>query len=454
MALKTIMLRRSIDRKKSELEELRKKDEDFSKRESELETAINEAATEEEEKELDDEIEQFDSDKQAHETEKKRLSDEIEQLEGQLKDLEKADFQPETDTTKREVKNMISTRTKFFGMNAQERDMLLSDESVKKFLGNVRTSIREKRGLSGAEALIPLQILDLIRENITEYSKLYKHVRVRQVAGKSRQTVAGTIPEGVWTEAVGSLNKLRWSFSGVEVDGYKVGGYIPVANSLIEDSDIDLASEIIKAVGRAIGYAIDKAILYGTGIKMPTGIVTRLVQESDPSNANSNIPWVDLHTSNIISVTGKNDVALFQAIVAASGAAKGKYSSGAKFWAMNEKTHTKLMSNAVALNAAGAIVAGVGNTMPVIGGAIEELSFIPDDLIIGGYGDLYLLAERSGTALETSKEAKFLDDQTVFKGTARYDGQPVIAEGFIVINLGAGTVTAGAVTFAEDTANE
>jgi hypothetical protein len=45
MALKTLMLRRSIDLKKKELEELRKKDGDFQTREAELENAIAEAQT-------------------------------------------------------------------------------------------------------------------------------------------------------------------------------------------------------------------------------------------------------------------------------------------------------------------------------------------------------------------------------------------------------------------------
>lgn len=48
MALKTIMLRRSIDLKKALLEELREKDADFLTREAELEAAIAEAGTEDE----------------------------------------------------------------------------------------------------------------------------------------------------------------------------------------------------------------------------------------------------------------------------------------------------------------------------------------------------------------------------------------------------------------------
>ena len=33
-------------------------------------------------------------------------------------------------------------------------------------------------------------------------------------------------------------------------------------------------------LGQSIGLALDKAIVYGTGVKMPLGIVTRLAQAS------------------------------------------------------------------------------------------------------------------------------------------------------------------------------
>ena len=115
---------------------------------------------------------------------------------------------------------------------------------------------------------------------------------------------------------------------------------------------------------------------------------------------------------------------------------------------MNEKTRTKLLSNSVSINAAGAIVAGVNGEMPVIGGALEVLNFMPDDVIVGGYGDLYLLVERAGAAIGQSEHARFIEDQTVFKGTARYDGLPVIAEGFVAIGINGNTPNASGVTFA------
>lgn len=452
MALKTIMLRRSIDKKKAELEQLRAKDQEFQTREAELEKAIGEAETEEEEKVLTEEVEKFDAEKTEHEQSKQALETEITEMEGQLEELERnapSPTAPENHKPKERTDNNMETREKFFGMDIQQRSAFFQRQDVTEFLTRVRAVMKEKRAVTGADLTIPTVVLDLIRQNIMEYSKLYKHVRVRNVPGKARQNVMGLMPEGVWTEMCATLNELDLTFAGVEVDGYKVGGYIAVCNATLEDSDISLASEIITALGQAIGLALDKAILYGkgSGSKMPMGIVTRLVQTVDPSDPKTTIPWKDLHTSNVVALTGKTDAALFKGIIEASGAANSEYSRGSKFWAVNEKTRTKLLANSVSINAAGAIVAGVNGEMPVIGGALEVLNFMPDDVIVGGYGDLYLLAERAGAAMAQSDQAKFIEDQTVFKGTARYDGLPVIADAFVAIGINGNTPDA-TMTFA------
>lgn len=451
MALKNIMLRKKIDSKKSFLEDLKRKDEEFAKREAELESAINEAKTEEEENTVSEEVEAFESEKKAHEKQKSDLEEEINNLEEELEKDEKR-FVSLNTKTEREGSKM--SNRKFFNMTIQERDAFFANQEVKDFLQRMRSLKGQQRAVTGAELLIPTAIFDLIKENISEYSKLYKHVRVRPTPGKARQNIMGAIPEAVWTEVCGAVNELELSFNSVEVDGYKVSGIFTVCNATLEDSDISLSAEIVTALGQAIGLALDKAILYGTGVKMPMGIVTRLTQTEDPSDSKTTIKWVNLSTSNVAVISEKTDMALIKAIIEKSGAAQNKYSNGNMFWAMNRKTHTKLVANSLSVNAAGAVVSGMNKTMPFVGGVIEELSFIPDDVIIGGYGDLYLLAERSGHVITQSEHYKFAEDQTVFKGTARYDGCPVIAEGFVAMNIAGGTVSATAVTFAQDKANQ
>lgn len=455
--LKALMLRKRINDAKNALEKLRAKAEELEKREADIAASIEEANTEEEKAAVEEATAQFEADCSAYEAEKAALEKTIEDCEAELAELEAAAPQErkteEKTEERKEIKNMEIR--KFFNMNAEQRDAFFAREDVKSFLERVRAMKGQTRSVSGADLLIPEVILDVLRENIENYSKLYKHVNVKRVPGKARQIVAGTIPEGVWTEMCGKLNELSISFNDAEVDGYKVGGYIAICNSILDDSDINLASEIITALGQAIGYALDKAIVFGTGTKMPVGIFTRLAQTSEPASYPSTArTWVDLHSTNIFTIANSvHGADLYKAIVLDSGAAKSKYSKGAKVWAMNESTYTRLVSESISLNAAGAIVAGQNKEMPVIGGAIEILSFMPDDVIIGGYADLYLLAERAGTAIAQSEHALFTDDKTVFKGTARYDGMPVIAEGFVAIGINGAVPSASSINFAADSAN-
>lgn len=468
MALKALLLRKRLDGKQKELEALRAKTEEFETREAELTAAIEETETDEQRSEVEEMVDSFEAEKEGHGEAVSALEREIEAIENELAAEEAAQDTtpaPEARTapvneTKEERKATGRMNTRAFGkMSIQERDAFVGREDVKEYLGEVRAAIKEKRALTNVGLTIPTVMLGLLRENIENYSKLMKHVNVISVGGEGRQLVMGTIPEAVWTDCCANLNELSLGFSDLEMDCYKVGGYFAICNANLEDSDIALASEILTALGQAIGLALDKAILYGRNAagtqKMPMGIVSRLVQTEAPTGyPATQRAWADLHTSNIITITAANstDIKLFQNIVKAFGAAKGTYSRGEKVWVMNEATYTTLISAAMSVNAAGAIATGVGATMPVIGGDIEVLNFIPNNVIIAGYFDLYTLAERRGETFATSEHVRFLADQTVLKGTARYDGAPAIAEAFVAIGINATSPTS-AMTFASDTAN-
>jgi hypothetical protein len=122
---------------------------------------------------------------------------------------------------------------------------------------------------------------------------------------------------------------------------------------------------------------------------------------------------------------------------------------------MNRKTHLTIMAKALAFNAAAALTAGVNNEMPVIGGRIVELETneLQDYEIIGGFGDAYRLVQRQGATFATSDQRFFLEDQTEFRGVARYDGKPVFGDSFVIINF-ANTAPATTADFAEDYAND
>ena len=458
MALRTLMLKKQIDTAKKQLDALREKDAEFDTRQAELEADIEEAESDEEKAAVEEAIEQFDADKAAHEQEKADLEGQIADLERSLEEAEEPqpepDPVPEPEFEERKDNKNMSTRDKVFAkMSLQERSALIAREDVQAFIKEIRSAISEKRALNNVGVTIPEVMLGILRENIENYSKLYSRVYLRSISGEGRQPISGAVPEAVWTECCANLNELDLDFADVELGCWKVGGFFKVCNAVLEDSDIDLAAEILNALGQAIGKALDKAILYGTGTRMPLGIVTRLAQTAEPAGYPVTArAWTDLHTSNIKTTSSTGPIELFQDIITYFGEAKGNYSSGTKTWVMNEKTYTKLVAQALGVNAAGAIVSGINSVMPVLGGDIVVLNFVPDDNIIAGYFDNYTLAERAGQKFASSEHYRFLNDETVFKGTARYDGQPAIAEAFVLIAIG-GSAAGTSVEFPQDEAN-
>lgn len=471
MALKTIMLKHKLDKLRSDLAELQAKDADFETREAELEAAIDEAQTEEEQTAVEELVNKYDKEKKEHDEAKEALSEEIEGLERDLEEAETHEPQERGGITsvkkEKEERNTMTTidirslplrRRAFDALPLEERKSIVAQAEVKDFLARVRAMKGQQRGVTGAELSIPVTFLELISENVYRYSKLLNRVRVRSVNGETRQTIAGTIPEAVWTEMCGALNELNFQFNQITLDGYKVAGFVPICNSILEDNDINLSAWIIEALSEAIGKAIDKAILYGKGgtYRMPLGIVTRLAQSAAPDNYPASAPaWEDLHESNIIKITETGTGAAFwAALMAATGATYTPYSRGTQFWAMNSKTYAQLKSKLITFTGTGDIVSNIFGTLPIINGDIDILEFMPDGDIVGGYGDLYLFVDRAGMTIESdSSGIFFIQDNTVFRGKQRADGAPVIPGAFVAININNVAVTT-AMDFAADTAND
>ena len=452
--LRALMLRKKINDAKAALEVLKANESDFESRASELqkrteeaEQAIEEAQSDEEKQAVEEAVTAIENDQAALDAEKTENDQKIGDLENEISEMEKeleeveeqqraskkapAEEPKENKTpigvniTERTTTKMFKTRT-LNTMSDIQRAEFVQREDVKKTLEEVRSFIKEKRTVSGANLAIGESILGLIRENVLEYSKLYSRVFVTTTNNDGRLIVQGIAPEAIWTECCSAISDLDISFGQVELDCYKVAGYFAICNAAIEDADIDLVDALTVALGQSLGKAIDKAIVYGTGTKMPTGAVTAIASTA----------------SQLVTISSSDhDKTFFQDIVDAYAKADSKYSRGEKTWIMNDLTYAKVMKEAVAVDGSGAYVAMVNGVMPVVGGDIIVLPFVPDNNIVFGYFDLYAVLEKKGMTIDTSEHVKFLDDQTVLRGRARLDGKPAIAKAFVAIGIGAAPTT-------------
>lgn len=476
MALRQLLIARQLTELRGQKDELAKtiaevegRRSAWKERESRAEAALAEMtdeATAEERAAFDAECAEIEAEDQAITAEEEANSTRAAELDGKISALEaeeqelkdkaeaaraqKPAEKPAENNTRGGVEMMNYTDERA-RRTAEIREICKNDE-VRNFIG----IIKEKRAVQGATYTIPTLMQPMIAEAIKRNSKLYRHVNTDEIKGDGAYNVLAAAPEAVWTATTGKINELVMAINQFLTHGSKLAGFVPVPNPYLEDSVEDLAGIVVDLLGQSNGYALDKAILYGTGTNMPVGIVTRLAATEAPAWWQPSMPtFTDLHASHIGKLSGATvkGVDLYRELVGILGLAEQKHlGKGDLFWAMNQATFRKLKQELISINAAGAIVTGAEPVMPVIGGAVEILDFVPANNIVGGYGQEYKLVQRKGIQIALSEHAQFIEDNTLFKGTSRWDGLPYCGEGFAAFSLTTTAVTTS-VTFAADTAN-
>lgn len=437
MSLKQIMLTKKIEQRKSVLAELLEQESSLQTRSQELEAAINEVATDEEISTIDEEITQLETDQNELDQKKNTLEQEIAGLEGELEELnskapsntppagqdEERSKQPQSqggETRMRE--NKFETR-------AQMKERLNQPE-VREFYATVAKAVNDKRAVTDTDIVIPEQVINMIQQRLGDYSTLYNEVNVETLNGTARIIMDGAIPEAIWTEMCDPVQELASGFSQTELDGFKVGGFIPVCNAILEDAMINLANFIETRLAMAIAKALDKAILIGQGAsaKQPLGIITALAtvpaQNVDSDGTLGNI------VGNMALIDDGEDGVPVGEVIAV----------------MKRSTYyARIAPQTFLPTSDGRLVIQTAQSPRLPDGTRVVFSqYAPADTIILGDFKKYLLGERRGVQLAVSTDVRFIQDQTVFKGTARYDGKPIYPEYFVVITLEAATEPAGA----------
>ncbi|TYS68661.1 phage major capsid protein [Sutcliffiella horikoshii] len=431
MALKQLMLAKKIEQRKSLLEELNQKGEELVKRSADLEAALEEASTDEEVATVEEEINKFDTDKEAHDGKKKELEEEISKLEGELEGLNSKEpkndegqrsASPDSQQPNRVQEGETRMKVNKFETRSQMLERLNRPE-VREFYSKVSEAALNKRALSDTNLIIPEVVIDMIQSRLGDYSALYREVTVQQLNGTARIIMDGAIPEAIWTEMCDPVQELATSFSQTELDGFKVGGFIPVCNAVLEDSMINLANFIEGRLSMAIAKAIDKAILVGAGAasKQPQGVITAL-NGITAQNVESDFTLADIVGKMSIIDDGDDGVPVGEVIAV-----------------MKRSTYYAELAPQTFLSTSdGRLVVQTAQSPRLPDGTRVVFSqYAPADTIVLGDFKKYLLGERKGVQLAVSTDVRFIQDETVFKGTARYDGKPIYNEYFVVITKAA-----------------
>lgn len=423
--LKQLVISKKIEQRKAALTELVEQEEALKVRAEELAAAIDQVETEEELALVEENMEKYEKEKNELVDKKGKLEGEIAELESELEQLNSKEPKNNTPSQGQEERNQNAGGDVRMVHNKYETraQMLerLNQPEVREFYAAVASAAKDKRALSGTDVIIPESVINMIQQRLGDYSTLYKEVTVQQLNGTARVIMDGAIPEAIWTEMCDPVEELATGFSQTELDGFKVGGFIPVCNAILEDSMIALADFVEGRLAMAIAKALDKAILIGEGAtqKQPQGVIPAL----------SSIP-----ERNVTSDGTLKDIVSHMALIddGEDGAPIGEVIAVMK----RSTYYSKIAPQTFLPTADGRLVIQTAQSPRLPDGTrIVFSQYAPDDTIVLGDFKKYLLGERRGVQLAVSTDVRFIQDQTVFKGTARYDGKPIYNEFFVVITI-------------------
>ncbi len=413
IALRIKNLTKEREEKQPKLDEINKELEAI---EADVRAEVEEPTlTEEDIAQMEARVEELEKEKSELEEAIRKIDEQIKEQQDEIEEIN----EKHEDSERSEPEKTIENREVIPMNKRQERLAYLDKENVREFYGTLRDIITGTRAVTNADYTIPEEVILSMLPMVAERSTFYNEVTVVRLNGKGRAIIEGTSPEAVWTEMTASVNELTLAFSKVELDGYKVGGFVPIGNSILEDSLLNLADYVEDKLATAIAKALDKAIVAGTGStgRQPTGITNG---KQAVALANTNIETI-LKTMGDLRADNLGTVKL----------------------AMRRSDYFNYIFGQLIPDQG--FVALPDVRQPNLGGIpVIFTDYVKAGTFIIGDFKKYLLGERADNTFAVSSDVKFIEDQTVFKMTARYDGK--VADANYFGYYGFGFTPAGEIT--------
>lgn len=181
-----------------------------------------------------------------------------------------------------------------------------------------RTDVNMTKGANGD--IIPQTIANKIIEKVYDISPILEKATRYNVKGKLEIPVYPVDASADITMAYASefsdLESTAGAFDTIELDGFLAGALTKVSKSLVNNSEFDIVSFVVKHMANEIARFIEKELLVGTASKVQ-GI-------SGATNVKTSASATAITTDELIEL---------------QGAIKDAYQSGA-MWIMNPDTRT------------------------------------------------------------------------------------------------------------------
>lgn len=285
-------------------------------------------------------------------------------------------------------------------------------------------AVQEKRGFTNLEVSFPTTIFDRVFEDLAQ-----NHVLLSKIAFTNTTAVAKWIlrKEGnhiaKWGKLTSSITKeLEDEFDEVDTTLCKLSAFLPVSKDMLDLGAVWLDKYVRAVLTEAIAFALEEAIIKGTGNDEPIGMIKDLEGSvrGKVYSDKSTIVINDLSPKTLgekimspLTNDGKRNVEKVLMIV-----------NPLDYWAKVFPLTTYMAANG----------SFVTNVLPILHDMVQSVS-CPQGKMICGIGSDYFMGIGAAQKIEYSDEVRFLEDERVYVAKQYANGRPKNNNAFLVFDI-------------------
>lgn len=261
------------------------------------------------------------------------------------------------------------------------------------------------------EALMPTTIIEDVYRNLQEEYPLLKAINFQHVGYVTKWILNDhSAQSAVWGTITAEITKeITSAFKVVNVDQNKLSAYAIIEVGMLDLGPVFLDRYIRTVLAEAIMSGLEIAIVGGTGLNQPVGLIKDI---HDGVSVSSSTGYPDKTPEAVKDFTPATYGALVAKMAKTESGRARKFKSVALICNQNDYL-TKIMPATTVLNANGTYVNDLFPfpTTVFVSNAVADgkaVLFLPEEYFLGMGG------AKNGV-IEYSDEYKFLEDQRVFK---------------------------------------
>lgn len=277
----------------------------------------------------------------------------------------------------------------------------------------IPTELRESATTSDVASVIPTQLVNQIIEKFDNVGMILPLITKTSYAAGVEIPTSTVKPVASWVSEGAGSDRQKKTTGKIVFSYFKLRCEISMSMEVGTMALAAFEAKFVENVAKAMTYAVENAVINGTGVGQPTGILTATVPEGQ-------------------TITGAMSYAK---LCEAEGVLPVEYETGAK-WAMNKKTFAKVLGM---VDQSGQPIARVNYG---IGGS-QERSILGRDVVITPYvaDDKAFMYDFADYVLNTiydmgiSKKQDWDTEDLLTKAVMSVDGKVVDNGSLVLFNI-------------------